>query len=349
MNGLNTSDYWFNLPDELIAQTPLADRSASRLLKLGKDGGICHGRFQDIVGELDAGDCIVLNETKVIPARLRGLNKNTQIELLLLRRLDDKRWETLARPGRKLRPGDSVRFGEDFPGDEPLTAVVEEITEDGNRIVRFEYEGVFENILYRLGETPLPPYIREKLKDSSRYQTVYARHEGSVAAPTAGLHFTEGLLAALTEKGVVIARITLHVGLGTFRPVTAKTVLDHKMHSEFYKIGLSQAKIINSAKNANARIIAVGTTVCRTLETCAEDNGYLNPGSGWTDIFIYPGYNFKIVDGLITNFHLPDSTLIMLVSALAGRENVLRAYGEAVKEKYRFYSFGDACLIMRNS
>ena len=347
MQGLCTSDYWFDLPDELIAQTPLDDRSASRLLKLSKGGEIRHGGFRDILVELNPGDCIVLNETKVIPARLWGSKESgAQIELLLLRRLDTERWETLARPGRKVRPGDKLKFGGDAQGSASMDAMVEQITEDGNRVVRFEYEGIFEQILDRLGETPLPPYIHEKLTDSSRYQTVYAKHEGSAAAPTAGLHFTEDLLAGLAEKNVSIARITLHVGLGTFRSVTVERIMDHKMHSEYYQIEPSQVQIINSAKDAGGRIIAVGTTVCRTLETCAQDNGYLKPGSGWSDIFIYPGYKFKIIDGLITNFHLPGSTLIMLVCALAGREHVLKAYEEAVREKYRFYSFGDACLIL---
>ena len=361
MQGTSTSDFFFDLPEELIAQRPLADRSASRLLKFGNDATIRHGKFVDIVNELNTGDCIVLNETKVIPARLRGVKDNgTQIELLLLRRLSCGRWEALARPGRRARLGDRLFFGSDSCGSGatgliaggtsggyvPLTAVVEEITQDGNRIVRFEYKGAFEQILDRLGEAPLPPYIRGKLEDSSRYQTVYAKHEGSAAAPTAGLHFTENLLGLLSAKGIYIAHITLHVGLGTFRPVTAINISDHKMHSEFYLIEPAEAIIINSAKNAGGRIIAVGTTVCRTLETCTDDNGYLQPGSGWTDIFIYPGYSFKIIDGLITNFHLPGSTLIMLVCALAGRENTLRAYKEAVREKYRFYSFGDACLIL---
>ncbi|MCL2698739.1 MAG: tRNA preQ1(34) S-adenosylmethionine ribosyltransferase-isomerase QueA [Defluviitaleaceae bacterium] len=337
---MHTNDFWFELPDELIAQTPLEDRSASRLLMLGKDGGIRHGGFRDIVDILNPGDCIVLNETKVIPARLRGVRQNGgQVELLLLRRLDDVRWETLARPGRKVKPGDKLVFGE-------LSAEAEGITEDCNRIIRFEYNGIFEEILDRLGETPLPPYIRENLADSSRYQTVYAKHEGSAAAPTAGLHFTEEVLAALAAKGVSVAKITLHVGLGTFRPVKVENIEDHKMHSEFYNIEPSQAQIINSAKNSGGRIIAVGTTVCRTLETCAEAGGSIRARTGWTDIFIYPGYDFKIIDGLITNFHLPGSTLIMLVSTLAGRENVLRAYREAVEERYRFYSFGDAMLIV---
>ena len=347
MTELSTSDFLFELPDELIAQTPLADRSASRLLRLGKDGDIRHGGFRDIVSELSAGDCIVINETKVIPARLRGAKKSgAQVELLLLKRLEADRWEALARPGRKIVPGDRLIFGGDSTDSAPLTAVVEKTTEDGNRIIRFEFEGIFEEILDRLGEAPLPPYIHEKLEDSSRYQTVYAKHEGSAAAPTAGLHFTEEVFVALAAKGVEIARITLHVGLGTFRPVTVENILDHKMHSEFYQIEPSQAEIINTARKAGGRIIAVGTTVCRTLETCAGEDGYLKAGSGWTDIFIYPSYKFKIVDGLQTNFHLPGSTLIMLVSALAGRENVLRAYKEAVEQKYRFYSFGDCMLIL---
>jgi len=376
--GLKQCDFLFDLPNELIAQTPLSDRSASRLLKLNKDGCIHHGRFVDIIDELNSGDCLILNETKVIPARLRGVKESfhgghprsqeggAQIELLLLKRLNADRWEALVRPRKRIKRGDRLVFSDGSSENETLTAIVEESTEDGSRIVCFKYNGVFEQILDRLGETPLPPYIHrrledqklkdqklkdqklkdQKLEDRSRYQTVYAKYEGSAAAPTAGLHFTEELLDVLVANGVNIARITLHVGLGTFRPVTVENILDHKMHSEFYQIEPSQAQIINSAKDAGARIIAVGTTVCRTLETCAEDDGCLKPGSGWTDIFIYPGYKFKIIDGLITNFHLPGSTLIMLVSALAGRENVLRAYEEAVKERYRFYSFGDAMLIL---
>ena len=348
MAEFTLNDFSFDLPGELIAQTPLTDRSASRMLVLGKDGSIQHSLFKDIFGKLNAGDCIVLNETKVIPARLRGIKEagGAQIELLLLRRLDADRWEALARPGRKIRLGDRLVFGDNSLGDKALAAITEDISEDGNRIVRFEYEGVFEQILDRLGEAPLPPYIREKLPDSSRYQTVYAKHEGSAAAPTAGLHFTDEVLDGVLAKGIEIARLTLHVGLGTFKPVTAQNIEEHKMHSEFFQIEPSQAQKINLAKNSGGRIVAVGTTVCRTLETCAGDDGYIKPGSGWTDIFIYPGYKFKIIDGLLTNFHLPGSTLIMLVSAFAGRDNVLKAYEEAVKQKYRFYSFGDAMLII---
>ena len=348
MTQRSTSDFLFELPEELIAQTPLDDRSASRMLILGKDGGICHGRFRNIANELTAGDCIVLNETKVIPARLRGVKETgrAQIELLLLRRLDAGRWETLARPGRKIRPGDRLVFGGDSAQSAPLAAVVEEILEDGNRIVRFEYEGLFEQILDRLGEAPLPPYIREKLEDTSRYQTVYAKHEGSAAAPTAGLHFTKEVFADLTGKGITIARITLHVGLGTFRPVTAEEIEKQHMHAEEFSISPETAAEINAIRANGGRIIAIGTTSVRVLESCVTDDGKVFARTGETDIFLYPPYKFRAVDGLITNFHLPESTLVMLVSCLAGRENILNAYNEAVKEKYRFFSFGDAMLII---
>ncbi len=340
---MNLHDFYFELPQELIAQTPLANRSASRLLMLDKNtGAISHRIFSDILGFINKGDCIVINETKVIPARLFGERAGTgaRIEILLLKRIDKYRWETLVKPGKKVRPGDEIIFGGGI-----LKAAVEDITEGGNRIIRFEYDGIFEEILDALGEMPLPPYITEKLEDKNRYQTVYAKNEGSAAAPTAGLHFTNELLKQLEEKGVSIARITLHVGLGTFRPVKTENVLEHKMHSEYFEIDETNAEIINNAKRGNHNVIAVGTTSVRTLESVADDNGFIKPGSGETDIFIYPGYKFKIVDKLITNFHLPESTLIMLVSALCGRETVLSAYEEAIKQQYRFFSFGDAMFI----
>lgn len=337
------SDFYYDLPEELIAQTPLKDRSSSRLLVLDKDTGeIEHKVFTDIKDMIHCGDCLVINETKVLPARLIGARKDTgtRVEILLLKRNEDDTWETIVYPGKKARPGHIIEFGGGL-----LEAEIVDVIDEGNRIVKFKYEGIFEEILDQLGEMPLPPYIHEKLEDKNRYQTVYAKNEGSAAAPTAGLHFTPELLKELSEKGVKIARLTLHVGLGTFRPVKAEDINDHKMHSEFYMIDSENAEIINSTRENGGRIIAVGTTSTRTLESIADDNGHISPSSGWTDIFIYPGYKFKIVDNLITNFHLPESTLIMLVSALAGRENVLNAYREAVKEKYRFFSFGDAMFI----
>lgn len=337
------SDFYYDLPEELIAQTPLKDRSSSRLLVLDKDTGeIEHKVFTDIKDMIHCGDCLVINETKVMPARLIGARKDTgtRVEILLLKRNEDDTWETIVYPGKKARPGHIIEFGGGL-----LEAEIVDVIDEGNRIVKFKYEGIFEEILDQLGEMPLPPYIHEKLEDKNRYQTVYAKNEGSAAAPTAGLHFTPELLKELSEKGVKIARLTLHVGLGTFRPVKAEDINDHKMHSEFYMIDSENAEIINSTRENGGRIIAVGTTSTRTLESIADDNGHISPSSGWTDIFIYPGYKFKIVDNLITNFHLPESTLIMLVSALAGRENVLNAYREAVKEKYRFFSFGDAMFI----
>ncbi|MDO5388756.1 MAG: tRNA preQ1(34) S-adenosylmethionine ribosyltransferase-isomerase QueA, partial [Clostridia bacterium] len=325
------SDFYYDLPEELIAQTPLKDRSSSRLLVLDKDTGeIEHKVFTDIKDMIHCGDCLVINETKVLPARLIGARKDTgtRVEILLLKRNEDDTWETIVYPGKKARPGHIIEFGGGL-----LEAEIVDVIDEGNRIVKFKYEGIFEEILDQLGEMPLPPYIHEKLEDKNRYQTVYAKNEGSAAAPTAGLHFTPELLKELSEKGVKIARLTLHVGLGTFRPVKAEDINDHKMHSEFYMIDSENAEIINSTRENGGRIIAVGTTSTRTLESIADDNGHISPSSGWTDIFIYPGYKFKIVDNLITNFHLPESTLIMLVSALAGRENVLNAYREAVKEK----------------
>ena len=340
---MKTSDFYYDLPEELIAQDPLEDRSASRLMHLDRETGeVSHGHFRDILTYLKAGDCLVINDTKVIPARLYGHKEGTDalIEILLLKRRENDIWETLVRPGKKCRPGAVINFGDGI-----LKGRVLEVVDDGNRLIQFEYEGIFEEILDRLGEMPLPPYITHKLKDKNRYQTVYAKHEGSAAAPTAGLHFTEELLREVQERGVNIAHVTLHVGLGTFRPVKVEDVTRHHMHSEFYVIEESQAELINAARKNGGRIIAVGTTSCRTLESAAEENGTLKAGSGWTDIFIYPGYRFKIMDGLITNFHLPESTLIMLVSAFAGKEHVLKAYEEAVKERYRFFSFGDAMFI----
>ncbi len=341
---MKKSDFYFDLPEELIAQTPLKDRSASRLLVLDKEtGAIEHKIFKDIIDYLDPGDCLVINETKVLPARLIGEREDTgtRVEILLLKRLtDEKCWECIVYPGKKARIGKRIVFGGGL-----LKAEVVDIVEEGNRIVRFEYDGIFEEILDKLGQMPLPPYIKEKLEDKDRYQTVYAKNNGSAAAPTAGLHFTPELLNKIEEKGVKIARLTLHVGLGTFRPVKEDDILDHKMHSEYYMIEPEQADIINNARKNGGRIISVGTTSTRTLESVAEENGYIPAKSGWTDIFIYPGYKFKAIDCLITNFHLPESTLIMLVSALAGRENVLNAYKTAVEEKYRFFSFGDAMYV----
>ncbi len=340
---MKKSDFYYTLPQELIAQEPLEDRSASRLLLLDrKSGKTEHTQFRRITEELHAGDCLVINDTKVIPARLYGTKKDTGalIEILLLKRKQADLWECLVRPGKKCRIGTTIVFGGGL-----LTGLVEDIAEEGSRLIRFSHEGIFEEVLDKLGEMPLPPYITHKLKDKTRYQTVYAKHEGSAAAPTAGLHFTPELLAGIREKGVVIACVTLHVGLGTFRPVKTDDIRDHHMHSEFYTVEPEEAEKINSAKAAGGRIVCVGTTSCRTLESASDENGVLHAGRGWTDIFIYPGYCFKIMDALITNFHLPESTLIMLVSAFSGRENVLAAYEEAVKEKYRFFSFGDAMFV----
>ncbi len=340
---MKTSDFYYSLPQGLIAQDPLEDRSASRLLCLGKeDGHVEHRRFRDLKDYLCPGDCLVLNDTKVIPARLHGRKADTgaAVELLLLKRREGDVWETLVKPGRKIKPGCRLVFGEGL-----LEGEITDIVEDGDRLVHFTYRGVFEEVLDQLGEMPLPPYITHELKEKGRYQTVYAKHEGSAAAPTAGLHFTDFLLEEIEKMGVKIARITLHVGLGTFRPVKVEDVAEHHMHSEYYQIEEGQAQMINETRKNKGRIISVGTTSCRTLETAADEEGILHPGSGWTDIFIYPGYRFRIVDGLVTNFHLPESTLLMLVSALAGREHVLAAYEEAVRERYRFFSFGDAMLI----
>ena len=339
---MKTHDFYFDLPEEQIAQVPLKDRTSSRLMVLDKKTGeLSHQHFYDIVSELNEGDCLVLNDTRVLPARLFGARPSGgKVEFLLLTRKDEKRWEVLVKPGKKARVGDEIIFGEGL-----LKAKVEEIIEDGNRIVSFEYDGIFEEVLDQLGEMPLPPYIHEKLEDKERYQTVYSKHEGSAAAPTAGLHFTEELLQQIKDKGVRIAYVTLHVGLGTFRPVKADDILNHEMHSEFYQIDEVNASLINETKKAGGRIISVGTTSTRTLESNADENGMIKAGSGWTNIFIYPGYTFKCIDALITNFHLPESTLIMLVSALAGREHVLAAYNEAVRAGYRFFSFGDAMFI----
>lgn len=340
---MNVKDFHFDLPKELIAQDPLEDRAASRLLVLDKDTGeVRHRVFRDIVEYLRPGDCLVINDTKVIPARLFGVKKDTgaKIELLLLKRRENDIWETLVRPGKKAKPGTVIDFGEGL-----LTGTVTDAVDDGNRLIQFSYNGIFEEILDRLGQMPLPPYITHQLKDKNRYQTVYAKHEGSAAAPTAGLHFTKELLKQIEDMGVMIAHVTLHVGLGTFRPVKAEDVLDHHMHSEFYVVEESEAKKVNDAKAAGGRIVCVGTTSCRTVESASTEEGILEAKSGWTEIFIYPGYRFKVLDALITNFHLPESTLVMLVSALGGREHILEAYREAVKEGYRFFSFGDAMFI----
>ena len=341
---MKTSDFYYDLPKELIAQDPLPDRSSSRLMVLGRyTGSIEHRIFSDITEYLEPGDCLVLNDTKVIPARLIGNKTDTgaQVEVFLLKRKEANVWETLVRPGKKLRTGALVSFG-----DGSLSCEIREVLPDGNRLVRFMYEGIFEEILDRLGQMPLPPYITHQLRDRNRYQTVYARYDGSAAAPTAGLHFTEELLDKIRAKGINTCFVTLHVGLGTFRPVKADIITDHHMHSEWYEITDDAAKKINDTKRAGGRIICVGTTSCRTVESAADENGRVIPGSGETDIFIYPGYEFRILDGLITNFHLPESTLLMLVSALAGRENVLNAYSCAISERYRFFSFGDAMFIV---
>lgn len=343
---MDVKDFYFDLPQELIAQDPLEDRSSSRLLVLDKKTGeIEHHTFRDVVSYLKKGDCLVINDTKVIPARLFGVKEDTQakIEVLLLKRKENDIWETLVKPGKKAKPGTVISFGDGL-----LKGTVVDVIEDGNRLIQFSYEGVFEEILDQLGQMPLPPYITHQLKDKNRYQTVYAKHEGSAAAPTAGLHFTKELLKEIEDMGVTIAHVTLHVGLGTFRPVKVDNVLDHHMHSEFYVVEEEEAKKVNDAKKNGGRVICVGTTSCRTVESATGEDGILKAGSGWTDIFIYPGYRFKILDGLITNFHLPESTLVMLVSALAGRDHVLHAYEEAIKERYRFFSFGDATLIIDN-
>lgn len=343
MKELRKSDFYFDLPEELIAQDPLEDRTGSRLLVLDKNTGeVEHRIFKDIVDFLQEGDCLVLNNTKVIPARLMGVKADTgaAIEVLLLKRRDNDVWETLVKPGKKARPGAVISFGDGI-----LIGTVLDVVEEGNRLIQFSYEGIFEEVLDRLGEMPLPPYITHKLQDKNRYQTVYAKYEGSAAAPTAGLHFTQELLARIEEKGVKTAYVTLHVGLGTFRPVKEDNLLNHHMHSEFYQVTPEAAQLINDTKAAGGRVICVGTTSCRTIESAANEEGQVIAGCGNTEIFIYPGYRFKVLDNLITNFHLPESTLIMLVSALAGREHVLAAYKTAVEMRYRFFSFGDAMFI----
>lgn len=339
---MKKSDFYYDLPEELIAQNPLKQRDASRLMLLDKKSGAMeHRHFYELPQFLQPGDCLVLNDSRVLPARLIGQRASGgSVELVLLRDLGDDCWECLSRPGRKTKPGTELFFG-----NGELSAVVEQVAEDGNRIVRFRYQGIFLEILERLGKMPLPPYIKAELEDSERYQTVYSRELGSAAAPTAGLHFTPELLDEIREMGVQICTVTLHVGLGTFRPVKEEEIEDHPMHSEFCMIPESTAEIINRTKRSGHRVIAVGTTSCRTLESFAREDGTLEASSGWTDIFIYPGYRFRCIDALVTNFHLPESTLIMLVSALAGREHILDAYREAVREKYRFFSFGDAMFI----
>ncbi|NLP16561.1 MAG: tRNA preQ1(34) S-adenosylmethionine ribosyltransferase-isomerase QueA [Clostridiales bacterium] len=352
---MKTHDFYYDLPEELIAQDPLGDRSGSRLLKLDRfSGKYEHRTFKDITKYLREGDCLVLNNTKVIPARLIGEkisnisvmamdedSHGAKIELLLLKRKENDIWETLVKPGKKAKPGTRISFGDGL-----LIGEILDVVEDGNRLVRFSYQGIFEEVLDRLGEMPLPPYITHQLADKDRYQTIYAKYDGSVAAPTAGLHFTPELLEEIKAMGVDIAYVTLHVGLGTFRPVKVDNIMEHHMHSEFYQVLKEEADKINTAKNNGGRIICVGTTSCRTVESSCDENGYVKPGCGDTSIFIYPGYRFKVMDGLVTNFHLPESTLLMLVSAFAGRENILRAYQEAVKERYRFFSFGDAMIIL---
>jgi S-adenosylmethionine:tRNA ribosyltransferase-isomerase len=343
MEELLKKDFYFDLPPELIAQDPLEDRSGSRLLVLDKNTGeVEHKHFRDIVDYLNPGDCLVLNNTRVIPARLMGTKAETgaAIEVLLLKRRENDIWETLVKPGKKAREGAVISFGDGL-----LTGKVIDIVDEGNRLIQFSYDGIFEEVLDKLGEMPLPPYITHKLQDKNRYQTVYAKYDGSAAAPTAGLHFTNELLQKVVEKGVKIAYVTLHVGLGTFRPVKEENLLNHHMHSEFYQVTKEAADIINETKAKGGRVICVGTTSCRTIESAADENGKVIPKSDNTEIFIYPGYKFRVLDNLITNFHLPESTLIMLVSALAGRENVLNAYNLAVKDKYRFFSFGDAMFI----
>ena len=341
---MKTSDFFYDLPEELIAQDPLEDRTASRLLVLNREtGAVEHKIFSDVIDYLNEGDCLVINNTRVIPARLIGEKEGTggKVEVLLLKRRANDVWETLVKPGKKLKPGAKITFG-----DGRLRAEVLEVVEEGNRLVKFHYEGIFEEILDSLGEMPLPPYITHKLEDKEMYQTVYAKYDGSAAAPTAGLHFTKELLNKIEEKGIKIASITLHVGLGTFRPVKVDDVNNHHMHTEWYEVNTEAADIINETKRNGGRVICVGTTSCRTIESVADDNGYMKAKTGETDIFIYPGYKFKVMDGLITNFHLPESTLVMLVSAFAGKENVLSAYETAVKEKYRFFSFGDAMILI---
>ncbi len=341
---MQLKDFYYDLPEELIAQDPIEDRSSSRLMHVNrKSGEIEHKIFKDVIDYLNEGDCLVINNTKVIPARLMGEREGTGavIEVLLLKRRENDIWETLVKPGKKCKVGTKILFGEGL-----LVGTVIDVVEEGNRLIQFEYEGIFEEILDKLGQMPLPPYITHKLQDKNRYQTVYAKHEGSAAAPTAGLHFTKELLQKIEDKGIIIANVTLHVGLGTFRPVKVDNILEHHMHSEFYMIEESEAQKINNAKKNGKRVIAVGTTSCRTLESATDENGVLRAECRNTDIFIYPGYKFKMIDGLITNFHLPESTLLMLVSAFSTREIMLNAYEKAVEDKYRFFSFGDAMIIV---
>ncbi len=340
---MNLHDFYFDLPEDQIAQDPLEDRSSSRMMVLDKNSGETTNRhFRDIIEYLNPGDCLVLNNTKVIPARLYGVREDTgaKIEVLLLKRKDKDLWETLVKPGKKMKVGARVSFGDGL-----LKGEVTDIVEEGNRLIRFEYDGIFEEILDKLGQMPLPPYITHELKDKDRYQTVYAKYDGSAAAPTAGLHMTPELLSEIKDKGIKVAFVTLHVGLGTFRPVKEENVLDHHMHSEYFEITEEAAGLMNEAKETGHRVICVGTTSCRTIESANYENGRILPSSGWTEIFIYPGYKFKMLDCLITNFHLPESTLIMLVSALAGRDNVIKAYEKAVEDGYRFFSFGDAMFV----
>ena len=349
MENLTTHDFYYDLPQELIAQDPLEDRASSRLMHIDrKTGEYTHETFRNVINYLNPGDCLVINDTKVIPARLFGVRIGEKgelltgkIEILLLKRRENNIWETLVKPGKKCKPGTKLSFGDGI-----LKAEILDVVEEGNRLIQFRYEGIFEEILDRLGQMPLPPYITHELKDKNRYQTVYAKNQGSAAAPTAGLHFTKELLNEIEKKGVIIAHVTLHVGLGTFRPVKVENVLEHHMHSELIIVEEKEAVKINGARKNGGRIIAVGTTSCRTLESASDDNGIIHSGSKWTDIFIYPGYRFKITEGLITNFHLPESTLLMLVSAFAGKENIMKAYEEAVKERYRFFSFGDAMVLI---
>lgn len=340
---MKTHDFWYHLPEELIAQTPLEQRDSSRLLRLNKETGeVSHHHFFEVIEFLRPGDCLVMNDSRVLPARLLGHRPTGgAVEVLLLRDLGDKKWECLCKPGRKMQVGNEVIFG-----NGELTATVTEVREDGNRIVEFHYEGIFLEVLERLGKMPLPPYIKEELQDQERYQTVYSREVGSAAAPTAGLHFTRELLEKIREKGIKTAFVTLHVGLGTFRPVKAEEITDHHMHAELCQISRETAEVLNETKKSGGRVICVGTTSCRTLESLVNADGTFEAKSKWTEIFIYPGYTFKAMDGLITNFHLPESTLVMLVSAFAGRENVLAAYEEAVRQRYRFFSFGDAMCIL---
>lgn len=341
---MQLKDFYYDLPEELIAQDPLIDRSSSRLMHMDRvTGDTKHKIFKDVIDYLQPGDCLVINNTKVIPARLFGAREetNAKIEVLLLKRVEETLWETLVKPGKKCKIGTKIIFGDGL-----LVGTVESVVDDGNRLIRFDYDGIFEEILDKLGQMPLPPYITHELKDKNRYQTVYAKYDGSAAAPTAGLHFTKELLEQINKKGVEIANVTLHVGLGTFRPVKVENITEHHMHSEYYMIEEAEAQKINRAKANGHRVIAVGTTSCRTLESATDDLGVLQVKNGWTDIFIYPGYKFKMIDGLITNFHLPESTLLMLVSAFAGKEHIMAAYEEAVREKYRFFSFGDAMMLL---